>query len=129
MSEYLKFKKLLSQSMAIDNMFIDIDELRSNSDCDKLGFGFSKTNKYCACECLPVYVSSYRGFYGNSGCTTIISLDNDIFNDYLMKVLNKNFTKIMQEVSSLISSDANILKDEAIKELTELIKDIDSFNH
>ena len=126
MKNFTNLKILQSQSKAINDAFESIELLRNNSSCDKLGFGFSRDDKYCACSGLTIHVSSHKGFYGNSGCTTIFSLNKDIFNEYLLKVLNKNFTDIMRDVSALISSDAALLKQDALLELNGLIDEINS---
>lgn len=126
MKNFTNLKILQSQSKAINDAFESIELLRNNSSCDKLGFGFSRDDKYGACSGLTIHVSSHKGFYGNSGCTTIFSLNKDIFNEYLLKVLNKNFTDIMRDVSALISSDAALLKQDALLELNGLIDEINS---
>lgn len=70
-------------------------------------------------------MASKKGFYGDSSCYTFLGLNEKIFNQHLLEVLNKNFAVIMIGVKESIQKEARILKKDAIKELNDTIKEID----
>lgn len=102
------------------------DTYTKDSSCDKKGFGFNQDNRFAACDPLKLSVDSWKGYYGNSGCSTILSVDAGIFNGHLLKVLRRQFWQLLQETEQSIRDEAKTHKEAAQQELAEKLKSIDA---
>ena len=90
---------------------------------DKTGWGFNKDDRFSACKAVPIAFSSHMGTYGDSGCSSQMDLDYEIFSRHLIDYLNKNKQEIMLSIADQIEKEAADLKSKAEAELnTELEK-------
>lgn len=122
-----EIQKLLRNADAISNALKNWDEkYTQDSSCDKKGFQFNEDSRFSACDALSLYVSSWKGYYGNSGCSTILSVDKDVFNTHLLKVLRGRFREILEATGNSIRDEARKHKDEAKKELAEKLNSIET---
>lgn len=97
---------------------------------DKVGWGFCEDTRFNACSPVNISFASYKGVYGDSGCSTQLSLDTEVFSNHLVKYLNDHKEEIMLAIADSIELQAKGLKSEAEKELNEQLeklKELDAF--
>lgn len=127
MEKLKKLQRLMNAANAIEG---SIDQWENNytkdTRCDKHGFGFNNDYRFAACEPLKLTVDSWKGYYGDSGCSNILSVDAAIFNEHLLKVLRSRFWELLKATRESIVAEAATLKDEAKQELADQIKSIDA---
>ncbi len=125
MDNVKKIKDLTTVSVNINDAFERFKRwAKDPKQYDKTGFGFNLDNRFSACEGLSLRVDSWMGSYGSSGCYSVLSVDKQIFNSHLLKVLNGDFEGIMRKVAQSIQHEASTLKEKALKELTEKSEEI-----
>lgn len=117
-------KKLLKQADEIRGAFVAFERYANDpGHYDKTGFGFNKDSRFCACRPIALSVDSWKGTYGSSSCSTQLSLDQSIFHEHLLKVLQDDFKGIMLKVEDSIRKEAVKLKEKAQAELSrELLR-------
>lgn len=93
---------------------------------DKLGFGFNMDNRFKACEGFNIWLSTWKGVYGDSNCGNILSIDKDIFNKHLFNAIEKRQWELLNEVSETIIAEAAVLKEKALTELNEKLEKVNS---
>ena len=96
---------------------------------DKTGWGFNEDSRFNACKPASVAFSSYMGTYGYSGCSSQCSMDDKLFQEYLVKYLNQNKESVMLGIAKLLEEQAKSLKDKAEAELTaqmDKLKELDA---
>lgn len=86
---------------------------------DKIGWGFNTDSRFKACKGIEVSFDSHMGTYGDSGCSSQLDLDSDIFNSHFLKYLNAHKKEIMLAVASSIDKEAATMVSDAEKELKE----------
>ena len=92
----------------------------ADSQCDKKGFGFSRDNRFRAFE-IKTGFDSWSGYYGNSGCSTILHLpDSDSVSKFMIKAMNIHQGLLFQTCAKLMREKAAALSEEARKELTAM---------
>lgn len=127
MKNVADIEKMIRTANEIKQGFAKMDKYNQNKQhYDKTGMGFNLDSRFAACKGINLYVSSWMGVYGDSGCSNILNLNEEIFNRHLNKVLNKNFKSIMNEVAESIMKEATTLKEAATKELQEKLAAINS---
>jgi len=89
---------------------------------DKTGLGFNLDNRFSACSKIEIWFSSWKGVYGDSGCSSQLDLDAEIFKNHLLKYLNLNKEEIMLKIADSIELEAKSLKDNAEEELNSQLK-------
>lgn len=123
-------KELRRNVSAIRGFFnVNLQKYKEDSQCDKFGYGFNLDDRFKACQGKTITFDSWKGYYGNSGCTNIVSLSPEIFNKHLLRYLNNNKHIIMLAIADSIEKDAISLKGEAEKELQfemDKLKELDS---
>jgi len=93
-----------------------------NSQCDKNAYGFNLDNRFSSMS-LTVSFDSWRGYYGNSGCSTAIHLgDPEIAKLAFVKYLNAHKDEILLWMSEAIKKRAETYRSDAEKELDDLNK-------
>lgn len=93
---------------------------------DKIGFGFNEDSRFQACEPLKLWLSTWKGVYGDSNCGNILSIDRDIFNKHLFKAIDKRKWELLNEVIETINAEASTLKEQALKELNEKLERVNA---
>ena len=108
------FHKLYSEKFAPD------------SHCDKKGYGFGRDNRFAAFK-INVTFNSYAGYYGNSSCSTILSVsDNADVEKAFVKALNLHQKELFATAARLMREEAASLADEASKELAKMQEMLDT---
>jgi len=91
-----------------------------DSRCDKKGFGFGRDDRFTAFR-INTHFASWAGYYGNSGCGTIMSVyHRDLVEPYVVKALNVHQREIFATVARLMREDAADLTEKAKAELARL---------
>jgi hypothetical protein len=119
MKNLQEIKKLRTNADAIYSLFNQkIPLWRSNPGrYDKTGWGFNEDSRFNACRPASVAFSSHRGVYGDSGCSSQLSLDDALFQQHLVEYLNKNKEAVMLAIAKSIEEEAKTLKSAAEEEL------------
>lgn len=97
------------------------DKFKPNLDCDKKGYGFQRDNRFAAFD-VKVSFDSWHGYYGDSSCSTILSVDRDLAKEYLVKALNVHQRELFATAARLMREDAAELTDKAQSEIDALQK-------
>ena len=92
---------------------------------DKVGWGFNGDDRFNACTHAKVAFYSYSGVYGDSSsCSRECHLDNELFQEYLIKYLDKNKEAIMLGIAGLMYEKAKSLKSQAEDQLQKQLDEI-----
>ncbi len=88
-----------------------------NPTIDKFGRGFNKDDRFNACPTHTIRYNSWKGIYGNSGCSSILSIGNDtLFWRCFDQYLNQHQDEILNAVADLmqieLQKNIDVLKDE-----------------
>lgn len=111
-------KTLRRNVSAIRTFFnASLQKYKSDSRCDIFNYGFNIDDRFKACQGKTITFDSWAGYFGDSGCSNILSLSSEIFNKHLLKYLNNNKHTIMLAIADSIEKEASSLKGEAEKEL------------
>ena len=111
-------KELRKNVSAIRNFFnASLQKYKEDSLCDKFNYGFNLDDRFKACQGKTITFDSWAGYFGDSGCSNIVSLSPEIFNKHLLRYLNDNKHTIMLAIADSIEKDAKSLRCEAEKEL------------
>ena len=114
-----------------NNLTRSLNNYRSaikDSRCDKYGIGFNLDRRFSSAT-VELSIDSWTGYYGSSGSSKSISIyDKKLFNSALLKVLNKNFDAIINEVSELLIDESLKYKEKAINELQSKLDKINKLN-
>ncbi len=114
-----QIKKLRSNADGIYNLFYKKIPLWESQPkhYDKTGWGFNVDSRFDACKSVSISFSSHKGVYGDSGCSSQLSLDDAIFKTHLIKYLNENKESVMLAIAKSIELEAKSLKSKAEEEL------------
>jgi len=122
MKNYKELKEVLKTGEQIKATINEHYKKIQDSSCDKNDIGFNKDNRFSSAN-IELSVDSYRGYYGNSGCSqNTIVRDSKLFSEFFIKVLNRRFKELMFETADDIIKYANTKKAEAITELEDALK-------
>lgn len=88
-----------------------------NPTIDKFGRGFNKDDRFNACPTHTIRYNSWKGIYGNSGSSSILSIGNDtLFWRCFDQYLNQHQDEILNAVADLmqieLQKNIDVLKDE-----------------
>jgi len=120
-----KIKKLNDCAKSIIKGMVAYDEQKKRSDCDKFWMGFNKDDRFSAHKGILVRVDSWLGYYGSSSCSTVLHLDNNVFEEHFLKVLNRRFRELMEETAESIEKEAKTYKENALKELKKKLEEVE----
>ncbi|NLS19866.1 hypothetical protein HGP16_25335 [Rhizobium sp. P40RR-XXII] len=91
-----------------------------DSHCDKKGYGFNRDDRFAAFK-LTISFDSWAGYYGNSGCSSILSVsDQDIAKKAFIEALNVNQKLIFATMAKLMTVEAESLTAKAKNEIAAL---------
>lgn len=126
MENFEKIKKLQQNADQINNLFDKYIPLwKKESRYDKTGYGFNLDSRFSACVPAKLSLDTWSGVYGDSSCSKVVSIDENIFNQHLVKYLNDNKDTILKSIAESILKEANKYIDGAKKELAEKMKAIE----
>lgn len=117
---------LMRNAKAIEEATKTYQKCKQDSSCDKHNFNFNKDERFSACTGFTLRVDSWKGYYGNSGCSSILSVDHEVFNKHLLKVLREDFWPILNKVQESILDEARGLKTSASEELKAKLETIEN---
>ena len=121
MSEYERYEKewkILEQGLA------EYQAKLKDTYCDKKNMGFNRDNRFRAHADIPVHLDSWSGYYGNSGCSTIVSGLGDLFKQEFIAYLNAHRDEILKEIIVSLKTKAETYKAEELDKLTKRIQEI-----
>ena len=93
--------------------------------CDKYDFSFNGDGRFSMFE-TPISVDAYRGYYGNSSCSSFDLGDEKILTAAFISYLNSHKWEIIKEMGEKIMQEAIKLKSEALAEIDKLREGIDT---
>ncbi len=96
-----------------------------DSSCDKHGMAFGGDDRFSVFK-VAVFLDCHTGYYGNSSCSTMASVDTPTATRLLNKALNKHMVLILETMADFADSEASSLTADAEKELAEMQALIDS---
>ncbi len=112
--DYLKLEQTIGQLRHAVDIFA---EATSDENCDKKGVGFNKDSRFSAFK-TTVTFDSWRGYYGNSGCSTVIHFaDVKAVEDAFDKYLNLHWSEIFRTMADMLEKEAQETKAKYIAEL------------
>jgi len=89
----------------------------SDSSCDKKGMGFNLDDRFAAFSC-KISFDSWRGYFGNSGCSNVISFqESKEVSKSFVRYLKAHEQEIMHWMADDILRTADEIKKEALKEI------------
>lgn len=122
-----KIEKLITNANNIRRAFNEWDNNYSNdSRCDKKRMTFNADDRFSACKGAVIRIDTWKGYYGDSGCSNILTLDENLWQKHLVKVLTKDFRKILLAVADSIEEEGREYQEAAKKELKEKLEKIES---
>ena len=88
-----------------------------DSNVDKYGRGFNKDDRFNACPPHTIRYNSWRGYYGNSGSSSILSIGNEslfwrCFDDYLNEHQDEILKAVANRMRIELQKDIDVLKSE-----------------
>lgn len=89
---------------------------RGDSHCDKKGYGFSQDDRFRAFN-IKTGFDSWRGYYGNSSCSSILCVNSDIAQKFFVKALEVHQRELFATAARLMREEAARLTDAAAAEL------------
>lgn len=124
-------KKIEDLLLASNNLKESINKFKNvykvdTKRYDKIGFGFNEDDRFKACDGFTLWLSTWKGVYGDSGCANILNIDKAIFNKHLFNAINKRKWELLNEVIETIQAEAATLKEEALKELNEKLERVNA---
>lgn len=122
MENLKKIQRLMNNARNIRRLFLEKIPMWKErpSDYDKTGWGFSSDeSRFSACNPIKITFNSHCGTYGNSGSSTQLDMDTNIFREHLLGYLNRNKEAIMLEIADTIQQEAISLRVMAEKELKD----------
>lgn len=114
-----EIKGLLDAAKRLRNILPDYTKCIADPNCDKHDLSFTMGKDSTIFQ-ATANLSGYRGYYGNSSCSPLASIQQPIAQKYLVRALNKNMELILNTMAELVEADAAKLKEAAQKELDTL---------
>lgn len=115
-----RIKSLRSTAAALDGFHVDYAvNYAPDKNCDKKGYGFNRDDRFSAFK-LSISFDSWRGYYGNSGCSRILSVDSSTASLFIVKALEAHQREIFATAARLMREEAASLTGKASEELAKL---------
>ena len=118
MKKLERAKELISNSEKLGGLIEEHNKKLENPSCDKHGLVFGGDSRFSVFK-VDVFLDCHHGYYGDSSCSVLTRVDHEIAKRALNRVLNKNMSLILSEMSELIRKDAAKNVKEAAEELDE----------
>jgi hypothetical protein len=112
--DYLRLERTVSQLRTASQNYA---KTVKPTECDKKGVGFNKDNRFSAFS-LKVSFDSWHGYYGDSGCSTVISFsDCEAVKSAFVAYLNGHMWDILKEMADTVEKGAAAKKQQYAAEL------------
>ena len=121
MKDLHKAANLYNDAQKINTFIERYKEVTKPSNVDKcdLKFCIGNGDRFNS-QPLPMYLECYKGYYGNSGCSTIsLSSNSKEVQEAYVKWANKNMQLILEGISEELTLVAAEMKDSCQKEIEE----------
>jgi hypothetical protein len=93
--------------------------------CDKYAMKFGGDDRFSVFKCT-VFLDCHTGYYGNSSCSSLGSVDSALAPKLLNAALNKHMNLILSTMAEIAEEQASKLTEKAEAEIAELQALIDS---
>lgn len=120
-----EIRSLKTTSTTLRNLRPRYIEKIKDSSCDKYDLKFGGDDRFAVFK-TTVFLDCHLGYYGNSSCSSMGSVDNTTATRLLNKALNKHMVIILEAMADFADSEALALTAEAEKELANMQALIDS---
>lgn len=118
MKKLEEIKNLLRAAKIKDLRDNYMKTLASRSNIDKYDFKFGGDERFSVFK-VPVRLSCYTGYYGNSSCSTFMIIDSELAKEALNHYLNHNVDAVLEGMADYMEEKASSLVAQAEKELAE----------
>jgi hypothetical protein len=125
----------MSKINEIQNLKLNANKLRSilpkyakereNSSCDKYACSFGGDDRFSVFKTC-VFLDCHTGYYGDSSCGTLVTVDNAMATRALNAALNKHKALILDSMAEALESEAQKLIGDAEAELKKIQDLLDS---
>lgn len=119
-------KVLIHTAKALSTFVDDYIEKTKSAHVDKHNIRFEGPGRSFQCFSFGFQLSAYTGNYGSSDCYVFRSIENEIAQSLMERVLNRNMRFILDEMAKIAEEDALALKADAIAEIAKAQAVIDS---
>lgn len=116
-----KAKSLLSTARVLEGIIPAFKKKTSDASCDKHGLIFGGDERFAVFK-TTVFLDCHTGYYGNSSCSTLCSVNSDDAKRLLNKALNKHMKIILDSMADYAKQEARALKTKAEEELAKAAK-------
>jgi hypothetical protein len=99
------------------------DQYEADRQCDKKGYGFGTDNRFAAFR-INTSFDSWRGYYGNSGCSAVLGVGERVV-PFIIRAMNVHQKELFATAARLMREDAAKLAGDAATELADLQKLLD----
>ena len=120
-----EIRTLKNASSLLRNLRPRYLEKIKDSSCDKYEMKFGGDDRFSVFK-TTVFLDCHLGYYGNSSCSRMGSVDEKLANSLLNRALNKHMTLILETMADFAASDAAKLVGDAESELNAMQILIDS---
>jgi len=97
-------RNLLDTAKRLEGIVPKYREAISDSRCDKHNLTFAAGSDMSV-FLVQVGLTCYTGYYGNSGCSTMTSVDKGLAQKYLVGALNLRLESILKDMAMLARKD------------------------
>lgn len=122
-----KIQALRRNATAFETFWEAFRKCIADPRVDKHTAGFNADNRFRSFG-ITVGFDNCTGIYGSSSCSTFMSCDSALANEYLTKALNVHSEAIFATIGKLMRADAAKLTADAEKEIERLQKLISEAN-
>lgn len=92
----------------------------ADSRCDKKGASFTSNDSRFSAFQFNLMFESHAGYYGNSSCSRILSIDNDLAAKYFRQAIQQMAEPLFERAAELMLADASTMTDKASAEIEAL---------
>lgn len=125
MTNFDQIKTLKRSSDFLRNLRPKYLEKIKEPSCDKHEMKFGGDDRFSVFS-AKVFLDCHTGYYGNSSCSTMGSIDNKLAEALLNRVLNKMMPEILTAMADEALKSAQALVDKAEEEVAAMQAQIES---
>lgn len=124
-----KIRSLKTASEALSTFWNRYEEATKEPTCDKHNAAFCHDDRFKLFDIKNIFFSAYKGYYGNSGCSTFpcrIPNDADI-RKHFIRAINELAPEIFEAMAESMRQEAKKLLSDAEHELArmnDLLEDV-----
>lgn len=111
-----RVRVLLNQAKTLRTLPDVHRNIAAETNCDKHDFKFGGDSRFAVFK-ADVHLTSYKGYYGNSSCSTVGGIDNRDAADLLNEALNIHRNLILSTMADIAERKAQQIKGEAEVEI------------